>query len=559
MNPKEQVQLVPYLQQSFRLGINTAKAPELLNAEEAVDILNFEYDLEDHLSTRAGVQPFFSTKFPKRITSLHFYANDAGNTWVLITSENQLYANTITGTTPTNITNTLVLPNNKFWQWVNFAGLAIGVNQATTGDNPIKVSGAVPTVGALGGTPPKGKYIVLWNERVWIASAVDPNTVFACKLGDPEDWTDTGADGAVALDVGKNDGDSITGLYVFQGSLFVFKRKKIYKISALSGTNPYDIGNLFVEEYSSSIGCVAAYTIKSILNDVLFLSDSGICSLVSAPLGELKTLYLSQNVKEIQKINKVSHEISAYVCEEAQQYWLMVPDTASPRNIYEIYVFDYRNIQSGLIRWIRFEGKIAGTVAETIYIAGQRVTLIGSQDFGVYFYRSGLFDFGGKWDLATWDISEWDNPVKYVFSDNGFSYEKKLITKAINFELPVIRKEFHRFAFNTTLLSNDLNLKVRYFFNKIFSKGGEYNFVYAIQNTASTWDVSLWDDGKWDEENKIDFLTIRQFKRNETGRKYQNVSLIFSNDLNQGFVLRQLVIYMIPLNHRQSNDIDRIV
>lgn len=552
--------LEPTYQRSFSGGINTSIPPERLQDTEAVDILNFEFDLDDHLITRSGVSEYYPAKFEKRITSLHYSENDAGDVFILNTSGPRLYAAAIDDANPVDITGALVLPADNYWQWVNYGGIAIGVNKATTGNNPIKVGGAIPTAAPLGGSPPKGKYIAVWNERVWIVDADNPNTVVSSALGDPEDYITVGSAGTVEIDIGKNDGDKITGLFAWRDRLFVFKRTKIYFVAALDGTSAYDSGNLIAQIYASGIGCISAYTIKEILDDVLFLSDRGVCSLVSAPLGELKSVVISRNVKEIQKLRKVNPEFCGYVCEESNQYWLMVSDQASPRNIWEIYVMDYRRIQEGVVRWLRFDGKIAGPMATTIYVNGQRLTIIASSDHGVYSYTPANYIFDGVWDEATWDASFWDTLNDIRFLDVNESYRKMLITKAYDFGLPILRKLFHRFGFNLTLLSNNLKLDVQYFFNKIYSRGGTYQFDYTRQDSGAIWDESNWDDNSstWDADVKVDFNTIRQFLRNIQGRKGDNVSLIFSNFLNEGFILRDVYLEVAPLNTHQANDIGRI-
>lgn len=557
MNPPNQVQDNIILQRSFSGGINTSVPPDLVQEDELVDALNLEFDEDDHLTSRAGVTTWGDIVYPNRITSLHYYKNDAGDEWIISTSGTRLYVSNSSGVT-TDITDTLVLPNNTFWQWINFAGLAIGVNGASSGDNPIKVYGPTPTVGILGGSPPPLKFIVLWNERIWGVDANNPNTVVSSKLGDPEDWSDTGADGVVQIDVGKNDGDQITGLCVFDRKLFVFKRKKIYFIGALDGTNAYDATQLYASVYSTGLGCVSGYSIKEIINDVLFLSEYGICSLVQAPLGILKSAIVSRKVKELETYRKTSPEISAYICERANQYWLMMPSTGSPRGIYEIYVLDYARITEGKIRFVRFDGRIAGTWATDLLVSNENLTLIASQDRRIYSYRPQVTDFSALWDVGSWDVSTWDTQVAFRYLDNLSPYVKSFQTKAFNYGLPLTRKEYQRLGFIVTLNSNDLNLKVRYFFDKKPSFGDSYNFVIAVEYVAGIWDVSEWDVDNWDEETTRDFPIYRLFKRGSRGRKALNCTFFISNDLNQGFTFRDLSVEVVPLNRRQVNKVGRI-
>jgi hypothetical protein len=563
---QQPVKMVTFQQESFAGGINTALPAELIADNEAQDIVNFEFADDDHLRTRAGAQLWalestgdITDQFPGRITSIHYYENDNGDISILTTSANKLFASSNFNPEVQDITGALVLPSDTFWQWRNWAGYAIGVNRATSGNNPIKYDGTTAT--ALAGSP-KAKYMDIWNERLWLVSADEPNTVYGSGLGNPEAWTVDGSDDAVILDVGKNDGDKITGIFAFRGSLYVFKRTKIYIISALNGSIPTDVGNLFVDVYASNIGCISPYSIQAVLDDVLFLSDSGVASLVSAPLGELKTALVSQKVKEIKQIAKNNQEISSLVIEEANQYWLMVPAALSRRGINEIYVLDIRRIQEGIIRWVRFTGALAGSVACNIYVNGNRSVLIGGYDRKIYNYISGLTDRSGLWDVGYWDIAFWDDNLNSHTFYDGQSVNlihQKIVSKAFEFGAPFIYKLFHRFGVDVSLLSQDLSLKLLYYFDKSKLKIGSFDFQFDKTPDLAVWDSGLWDVSLWDGERTVteDFTALRQFKRGGY-RKGTSVTFEIKNDFNRGVVVKNLMVQFAPLNSNHINDVGRI-
>lgn len=561
MNLQQQdnsVQLFPFVQQSFAGGINTAVPNELVGDTEAVDILNFEYADDDDLYTRPGINEWSTEIFPSRITSLHYYENEDGDISILATSKDKLYASPNFNPVWDDITASLNLPDNKFWMWRNWQGYAIGVSHGADGNPtaayPIKFDGTTASVLA---NAPRGKYLEVWNERLWLVSAEDPNVIYGSALGNPENWTVDGADDAVIIDVGKNDGDKITGIYAFRGQLFIFKRTKIYTIKALDGTIPTDVGNLYVDLYTSNIGCVSQYTIQAILDDVLFLSDSGVASLANAPLGELKTALISQKVKGIKTILKNSLEISSLVIEKANQYWLMVPSSMSANGESEIFVFDIRRIQEGFVRWVRFNGLIAGTVACSYYVNGIRNVLIGSTDRKVYEYIPGLLQRAALWDEGYWDISAWDDDINAnTFLDGTESIHKIIKTKTYNLNAPFIYKLFSRWGINVSLISDDVLLEIAYQINKNPLRGGTYNLQFNRTSDLSLWDVGFWDVSDWDGERTVteDLAAIRQFFRDKT-RKGTNVTFKIENKQNRGFVIKDILLQVAPLNHKRVNDI----
>ena len=563
--PTRPVRMIPFVQSSFAGGINTALPSELVADNEAVDILNFEFADDDHLRTRAGAQLWqlspdgdITDQFPGRITSIHYYENDFGEIFVLVTSGKKLFASSNFNPEMNDITSTinLSLLQDTLWQWRNWQGLAIGVNRSILDTNPVQFDGI--TAAQLPNAP-KAKYLEIWNERLWLVSAENPNTIYGSGLGNPSDWTVDGADDAVILDVGKNDGDKITGIYAFRGSLYVFKRTKIYIISALNGSIPTDVGNLFVDIYATNIGCISPYSIQAVLDDVLFLSDSGVASLVSAPLGELKTALVSQKVKELKSILKTSQEVPSLVIEHANQYWLLVPSNQSPRGTAEVYVLDVRRIQEQIIRWVRFEGPVAGTAACNIYVNGTRSVLIAGEDRKLYQYFPQLVFRAGKWDAGTWDVSFWDdenNSHAFYDGQEVNVVKQRILTKTYDFNSPFVYKLFHRLGVNVSLISDDVLLKLVYHFDKNLLRGDEYNFQFNRTPDLSVWDMGVWDTSKWDGPYNVieDFIALRQFKRG-VARKAQNVTFELTNYHNRGLVIKDLLVYAAPLNMHHVNDI----
>src|SRR5262245_37375885 len=264
----DNIDVQPIRVPDFARGINTATPSTEIENNEFQDSLNFEFDNNGNISTRRGVTELLSTTFG-RITSLHYFTVDSGEVGILFTEGTTLRIVSTTGTGLTTLSGALTLPNNTFWQWVTFNGIAIGVNKATSGTNPVKVTTA-PAASALGGSPPFGKYITTWNNRVWIASASSLNTLRGSALGLPEDWTATGAAGTVTLDIEPNDGDQISGLFATRETLYVFKKKRIFAITAAALPNT-DPANLRIDVYARNLGCISPYSIQQVVDDVLFL------------------------------------------------------------------------------------------------------------------------------------------------------------------------------------------------------------------------------------------------------------------------------------------------
>lgn len=532
---KDALDLPPLIVPDWGRGIITSLPSTQIPDNAAQDILNMEFDDSDNLSCRNGLTELFATTFAGRITSLYYFTSSSGEIGILYTTANQLRIVETNGTGDTNLTGALTLPSDTFWQWITYHDLAIGVNKASSGTNPVKVStGAVAA--ALGGSPPKAKYIALWENRVWLVSATEPNQIWGSKLGDPETWaTGTLATDAITLDVELDDGDLISGLFATKDTLYIKKTKRIYKIVRIDQNKSIDDQtNLKVAIHAQTIGCVSPYSIQPILNDIVYLSAQGLASLrLSEVFEDFRTVMYSQNVAEIAKINKTTEEIPSLLLPNVNQYWLSIPAAISTRQINEVYVLDYLNAAAGIeaVRWTRFSGLAAFTAATSFVGGTGTIYVIGAKNAGgtyqIYTYRPKTS--GG------------------TFSDNGVAYPKLLRTKAYVANMPLIRKHWHKWGFAFDLETNSAQISVKYFLDGNITKGGNYSFTLNASTLGALWDNAIWDVDSWDTavEGPVDI--VRKLLTNSSGQRSQSITFEVSNSQNaEGYTIKDfLLIYSL--------------
>lgn len=542
----------PGIQSDFGGGINTASPATEIADNEAVDILNFEFDQTDNLKTRRGTVKYTSATPPsttQRVTSLFQLLKADGTKFLIKTHGNDIRS--ITTTTDTSIKGALTLPSDTYWQWVTFNDFAIGVNRGSgANSNPVKWTG-IGNATALGGTPPKGKYIETWNSRVFIVDNDNPNKVVYSKLGDGENYTDVTSG---AIEVGFNDGDEITGIKAHRKAFFVFKRNRIYVIT--TGTPNTDPNLWRVDIFSGNIGCVSAYTIQPVLDDLLFLSDAGVVSLAAVQqFGDFRQALYSVNIQELQTLNHSVDTFASVVNVEDSQYWLSVPNSLSGANNGHTYVMDYRQALKGKIRWTRFDNKCAGSTMAFMIDTGRKRVLIGTTANQIFRYG----DAG-------------------IFKDDGGLYTKTVTSKAYSFEDELIRKEFNHFGVSVELLACPLQLGIVYQFNlnPNLSKSRSVNFtcdgttfsVDANGNSTGTgtntvdarWDIATWDavdanGNSIDDNSGLPFVPYGWARTGnnlrdvyfrfsgDPGRRGKNVQFIISNAiLGQAFALLELKV-----------------
>jgi len=523
----------------WRLGINTSKPPQEIDNSEVQDLLNIEFDDAGNLSTRRGVTQLSADTF-SRITSLHYFSIDSGEIGILLTEGTKLQIIETDGTGLTNLTGALTFPNNTYWQWVTFGGLAVGVNGATSGTNPVKVDGT-STAAALGGTPPRGKYIAVWNSRVWIASASAFSRIHGSALGLPEDWTATGAAGAITLDVDTNDGDPITGLFATRDALYIFKRKSIHRLVAFADPNT-DANNIRREVVTKDVGCVSAYSIQQIPNDVIFLSDQGVASLALVQTAEdFRTAFYSRNIKELTSFAKTTQEIPSLHCDTGAQYWISLPGSVTSNGQKQVFVLDYLKIDEGFVRWARFDGMVAGTAYTSFLSNTGKKYIIGALNSGGSNYQ--LFTYIPRLSTA-------------AFSDQGTAYTKAIALKSFNADAQLLKKRWVEWGVGLNLLSASVGVTIQYYFDQNINRTDSYTFGLTGVSTGALWAAGLWGAGLWGTTFSGQNDIVRPLKSNSFGRESQDVTFNISNaQAGEGFTIQDFQLNYILLNNRRVTDV----
>jgi len=139
------------------------------------------------------------------------------------------------------------------------------------------------------GTVPNANVAISAYGRIWAANTTSNNTtVYFSDLLAGHIWS-TGTAGSLDVSrVWSNGADEIMGLAAHNGFLFIFGRRQILVYA--NATTP---STMTLADTISSVGCIARDSIQNTGKDVVFLSGSGLRSVLrtvqekSAPLGDL--------------------------------------------------------------------------------------------------------------------------------------------------------------------------------------------------------------------------------------------------------------------------------
>jgi hypothetical protein len=214
-----------------------------------------------------------------------------------------------------------------------FVGLTRGVGStdAATHANNVAVQtyGIPVTVTTFDPSCGMGYYGRLWCGGVTEAKDV----VYWSNLLDGDDWI--GGDAGI-LDLSKIWGtDEVVAIAPFYGQLIIFGKNNIVIYD-----NPTTVGSLALNEVISGVGCVSRDSVQAIGDDLVFLSATGLRSLLrTAEKDKLPLTDLTVNIKDtiIRNIGQSTNVKSVYV-ENEGIYILSFVD----KNIN--YVFDFKHI-----------------------------------------------------------------------------------------------------------------------------------------------------------------------------------------------------------------------
>jgi len=159
-------------------------------------------------------------------------------------------------------------------------------------------------------TPPSGNIVLSAYGRLWVADTATEKTVlYWSDILSGHIWAG-GSTGSIDVSsVWPNGADNITGLASHNGFLFIFGKNNILVYSGAQDV--LSSGVFKISDSLTGIGCIARDTIQNTGSDVIFLSDTGVRSVLrtiqekSAPFRDL-----SKNVRN-DLMNAVSSETLA--------------------------------------------------------------------------------------------------------------------------------------------------------------------------------------------------------------------------------------------------------
>lgn len=340
--------------QNFARGLVTVKPDHLLEEGETPAVSNVDFSRSvGRLTKRRGYSLLYTALGGTNpVCGLGEYVTAAGVATLVAAVNNDLYKLSGSGTW-TSIFSGAIAGTDVMFSTYNDLLVIVGINLTTQ-----KWTGGAATVN-LGGTPPSNaKFIKSHRNRLWIANtSAGKSRLHYSALNNAEDWTTAGDAGFI--DIGKDDGEQITGLASVGPYMVIFKQNSTWVLKNGTPTT------FTVTQIAKGVGCVAPRSIVECEAFALFLSNNGVYA-----ANQSGVALMSYNIQPDFDAMSNATKALAVGGRIRTQYWLTV-DTDSDSKNDTVYVLDY---VYGI--WGKYSNK-----KDSVYLTRQDGTLVsGSND-----------------------------------------------------------------------------------------------------------------------------------------------------------------------------------
>ena len=319
-------------------GVDYSTPPHELPPNALVDAQNVIPNQEGLITGVSGATKINSTAYNSGAVITSVFEFRSGTTRKILCSSGTKVGiyNAATGVFDDHITG---LTTGKMFQWVNFAGKALGVNGA---DAPQYSDGT--TGGDLNDSPPVGVSITEWAQRAWIGGdTTNVATLTGSALNDPTDWSTAGDAGFIAQTIGDSK-DPIVGLIGFFDMLLVGKANALYKVIGDPPTtsSELEVHPIYSKE-ADSVGFTSKWAVTQVGNDIIFLDGFDIKRLSGIQeYGDVETSSIIPHFKDY--IASIAHKdyiqySQFFHYKQGQRIWVTIPTSSTA---YYVFVLDYR-------------------------------------------------------------------------------------------------------------------------------------------------------------------------------------------------------------------------
>lgn len=380
-------------------GLNTQDSPTDMDQKFLLDATNCVIDKAGRIASRKGWTAQHTTLAAlgtSNVESIGELVGTDGTSSIIAAGNNKIFKLSAGVLTELTYGGGGVVPTITASNW-QMCSINDGLVMFQSGHDPLVFDTILSTTQyrrisehpSYSGTVPQANCAISAYGRIWAAStSTDKITVKWSDTGTHQKWTGGTSGSLSLLTVWPMGGDEIVGMAAHNNNLVIFGRRQTLIYSG--ATNP---STMALSDSIVNIGCIARDSIQTTGEDVIFLSDSGVRSLMrtiqekSAPL---RTVSRNVNDDILGYIGSVATVDAKSVYSPSDSFYLI-----AFRSSGTTYCFDMRApLQDGSSRCTIWTGISPRSLCYT----SSRQLLIGKPGYiGLY---SGFTDGGTQYRMA---------------------------------------------------------------------------------------------------------------------------------------------------------------
>jgi hypothetical protein len=364
-------------------GLVKNKSTFIMKPGEAIELLNFEPDIEGGYRRINGFNKYVSAVVPQTSSSSEevLMVTTFASKVVAARGE-KIFIADAGGSSWTEKDTGRTSAGTYTFERFNFDGndkliVADGNNDPTVFDTSFNATDVTQS------TVEGAKFVAVFKDHMFYAGMSSTPQEVVFSVGFDEDNFSTGGSlpaGSVKVD------DTITGLKVFRDNLFIFCENRIFQMTGSSSSD------FAVKPVTRSIGCVNGQTIQEFAGDLIFLGPDGLRTVAgTARIGDVELGTISSNVQSLFDLNLAnSGKFTSIVIPDKTQYRIFFTKASVGENLTEgvICVLKGQQFEFSEIRGVR------PTATDTFVDQGNVIAIHGSGDGFVYRQEQGN-DFDG--------------------------------------------------------------------------------------------------------------------------------------------------------------------
>ena len=303
-------------------GLVKNKSTFIMKPGEAIELLNFEPDIEGGYRRRNGFNKYVSVVVPQTSSSAEeVLMVTTFNSKVVAARGEKIFTADADGSSWTERDTGRTSAGTYTFERFNFDGndkiIVADGNNAPTVFNTSFTATDVSSAGSgeVSTVVTGAKFVVSFKEHMFYAgmSNTKQELVFSVPFDEDNFATASGA-GSIRVD------DEITGLKVFREDLFIFCQNRIFKLSGTSNSN------FAITAVTRDIGCINGQTIQEFAGDLIFLGPDGLRTIAgTARIGDVELGTISSNVQSLFDFN---------LANAAKFTSIVIPDKTQIQNIF---------------------------------------------------------------------------------------------------------------------------------------------------------------------------------------------------------------------------------